>query len=120
MGNWLWNLVYIGCALVGYYMAAFLVDNKLYGRKWMQANGFLACFILFLIASALFTTLQKPGAPIKVFQFLYFFWSFWSQFGPNSTTFLLAAELYRVTHFVIALIIGTYPLHSTRFLSGLR
>ena len=66
MGNWLWNLVYIGCALVGYYMAAFLVDNKLYGRKWMQASGFLACFILFLIASALFTTLQKPGAPISL------------------------------------------------------
>ena len=97
LGTWLWNLVYIGCALVGYYLAAFLVDNKLYGRRWMQANGFLACFILFLIASALFTTLEKPGAPIKIFQFLYFFSSFWSQFGPNSTTFLLAAEVYPVT-----------------------
>jgi hypothetical protein len=94
MGNWLWNLTNIGCALVGYYLAAALVDHKLYGRVRMQAIGFLATFILFLICSCLFDTLQKPGTPIKIFQFLYFFSSFWVQFGPNSTTFLLAAEVY--------------------------
>jgi len=60
----------------------------------MQAIGFLADFILFIIPAALFNTLQKPGTLIKVFQFIYFFSSFWNQFGPNSTTFLLAAEVY--------------------------
>lgn len=30
----------------------------------------------------------------KVFQFIYFFSSFWNQFGPNCTTFLVAAEVY--------------------------
>ena len=29
-----------------------------------------------------------------MFQFIYFFSSFWGQFGPNCTTFLLAGELY--------------------------
>ena len=28
---------------------AFLIDNKLYGRKWMQIIGFLMDFILFII-----------------------------------------------------------------------
>jgi Sugar (and other) transporter len=60
----------------------------------MQAIGFLAIFILFIICAALFDTLEKPGTPVKIFQFMYFFSSFWSQFGPNSTTFLLAAEVY--------------------------
>ena len=60
----------------------------------MQAIGFIADFILFIISAILFDPLQKPGAPIKVFQFLYFFSSFWNQFGPNSTTFLLAAEVF--------------------------
>jgi len=75
-------------------MAAFLIDHKFYGRSRMQSIGFLADFILFVISAALFNQLEKPGGPIKVFQFLYFFSSFWNQFGPNSTTFLLAAEVY--------------------------
>ena len=94
MTAWLWNLLNIGCSLVGYYMAAFLIDHKFYGRRRMQAVGFLADFLLFVISAALFNTLQTPGTPVKIFQFLYFFSSFWNQFGPNSTTFLLAAEVY--------------------------
>lgn len=94
IGGWNWNLLNVGCALVGYYMAAILVDHKLYGRVIMQAIGFLVIFILFVIPAAMYDTLTKPGTPIKVFQFLYFFSSFWSQFGPNSTTFLIAAEVY--------------------------
>jgi hypothetical protein len=94
MGTWLWNLVYVGVALCGYYLAAALVDHKFYGRRRMQMVGFLVNFILYIIPSAMFNTLQKPGTPIKILQFLYFFSSFWSQFGPNTTTFLLAAEVY--------------------------
>lgn len=94
MTGWLWNLLNVGCSLVGYYMAALLIDYKLYGRKRMQAVGFLAIFVIFIISAALFDKLEKPGTPIKVFQFMYFFSSFWSQFGPNGTTFLVAAEVY--------------------------
>ena len=94
MGGWLWNLLNVGCALVGYYMAALLVDHRFYGRTRMQAVGFLAIFIIFLISAARFPELSEPGTPVKVFQFMYFFSSFWSQFGPNGTTFLLAAEVY--------------------------
>lgn len=94
LGGWLWNILNVGCALVGYYLAAMLIDHRFYGRTRMQAVGFIAIFILFIISASLFTELQKPGTPIKVFQFMYFFSSFWSQFGPNSTTFLLAAEVY--------------------------
>lgn len=94
MDIWLWNLVNIACEMAGYYMAAILVDHKFYGRRNMQAIGFLADFILFIISAILFNTLQSPGSPIKVFQFLYFFSSFWNQFGPNCTTFLLPAEVF--------------------------
>ena len=31
---------------------------------------------------------------IGTFQFIYFFSSFWGQFGPNCTTFLLAGNNY--------------------------
>jgi Sugar (and other) transporter len=94
MGGWLWNLVNVGVSLAGYYVAAFTIDHKFYGRVRMQAIGFAADFILFIIPAALFNQLQQPGGPIKVFQFMYFFSSFWNQFGPNATTFLLAAEVY--------------------------
>ena len=94
IGGWNWNLLSVGCSLVGYYLAAILVDHRFYGRLRMQAVGFLAIFVIFVISAAKFHELQEPGAPVKVFQFLYFFASFWSQFGPNGTTFLLAAEVY--------------------------
>ena len=94
LSGWNWNLLNVGCSLVGYYLAAILVDHRFYGRVRMQAVGFLAIFILFIISAALFPQLEKPGRPVKVFQFMYFFSSFWSQFGPNGTTFLVAAEVY--------------------------
>lgn len=91
---WLYNLINVGCELVGYYLAALLIDHKAYGRKRMQAVGFLISFILFIIAASIFPTLDKKGPGSHAFEFIYFFSSFWIQFGPNSTTFLLAAEVY--------------------------
>ena len=91
---WLWNLLSVGCALVGYYLASLLIDYKFYGRVRMQAVGFAILFVIFIIAAALFDKLQTPGPPVKVLQFMYYFAQFWSQFGPNGTTFLLAAEVY--------------------------
>ena len=92
--TWLYNLYNIIVSLAGYYLAALLMDHKQYGRKWMQANGFIADFILFIVGAALYGTLTKPGSGIRGFQAIYFLSSFFNQFGPNSTTFLLAAEVY--------------------------
>jgi len=94
MTLWLYNLINVGCELVGYYLAALLMDHKFYGRKRMQAVGFIMSFLLFIIAAAIFPQLNQKGAGGHAFEFIYFFSSFWIQFGPNSTTFLLAAEVY--------------------------
>lgn len=93
MTNWLWNLVNIGVGLCGYYLAAWFVDNKLYGRKWMQIVGFLLCFIMFVVPAFALKYYQEP-AHIHAFQAMYFISSFFNQFGPNCITFLVAAEVF--------------------------
>jgi hypothetical protein len=90
--NWLWNGVNILVSLAGYYLAAFLIDCKWYGRKRMQTVGFLAGFILFVAAAADFKYLSTEGT--VAFQCIYFLSSFFQQLGANATTFLLAAEVF--------------------------
>ncbi|KAJ5683405.1 hypothetical protein N7462_006570 [Penicillium macrosclerotiorum] len=91
--NWLWNLANIGVELAGYYCAAWFVDTKLYGRKWMQIVGFMMCFILFVVPAFKFDYYQEP-AHIHSFQAMYYLSSFFNQFGPNCITFLVAAEVF--------------------------
>lgn len=93
LDNWMWTVVNVVCQLAGYYMAALTIDWKFFGRVRMQALGFLMDFLLFLLPALFYTQLLRPDN-ISTFQFLYFFSSFWNQFGPNCTTFLLAAEVY--------------------------
>jgi MFS family permease len=93
MDGWLWNLVNITCSLCGYYLASFLIDNKLYGRKRMQQLGFLMDFIFFVVPAFHFKYYTSIHG-IKAFQAMYFLSSFFNQFGPNSVTFLIAAEVY--------------------------
>ncbi|KXG54118.1 Major facilitator superfamily domain, general substrate transporter [Penicillium griseofulvum] len=93
MPTWLWNLVNVGVSLCGYYLASFLIDNKLYGRKWMQIIGFMLCFILFIVPAFNFEYYRRPEN-IKSFQTMYFLSSFFNQFGPNSVSFLVAAEVF--------------------------
>lgn len=93
MTNWLWNLVNVGVALCGYYLASFMIDNKLYGRKWMQIIGFLLDFILFVIPAFNYEYYAE-GAGINSFMAMYFLSSFFNQFGPNSVTFIAAAEVF--------------------------
>ncbi len=93
MVSWLWSLCNIIVSLFGYYLASFLIDNKLYGRKNMQQVGFLVCFILFAIPAFNYYYYSHPGG-IKTFQAMYFMSSFFNQFGPNAVTFLVAAEVY--------------------------
>lgn len=92
MTTWLWNLLNIGVALIGYYLASFLIDNKLYGRKWMMIIGFLADFICFVIPAFSYNYYTHAG--VHKFQAMYFISSFFQQFGPNCVTFIVAAEVY--------------------------
>lgn len=91
---WLYNLINIGVQLVGYYFAAFFIDHRNYGRKRMQLVGFGAMFVLFTVIAAAFPQLNQAGSGAKAFQALFFLINFWVQFGPNSTTFLLAGEVF--------------------------
>jgi len=93
MTGWLWNLCNVGVSLCGYYLASFLIDNKLYGRKWMQQIGFLLDFVLFVVP-AFHYHYYTSIAGVHAFQAMYFLSSFFNQFGPNSVTFLVAAEVY--------------------------
>ncbi|GBF60823.1 inorganic phosphate transporter [Trichophyton mentagrophytes] len=93
MPGWLYNLLNVGVSLCGYYLASFLIDNKLYGRKWMQIIGFLMDFVFFIIPAFHFEYYTTPEH-IKEFQAMYFLSSFFNQFGPNSVTFLVAAEVF--------------------------
>lgn len=96
MTTWLWNLVNIGVSLVGYYLAAFLIDHKFYGRRRMQIVGFLGDGVLFLICAIWFKQLES-AQHIRGFQTIYYLSSFFQQFGPNCTTFLVAAEIFPIS-----------------------
>lgn len=93
MVTWVWNLCNVLVSLTGYYMASLLIDNKLYGRKMMQQVGFFVCFITFIIPAFNFYYYTAPMG-IHSFQAMYFLSSFFNQFGPNSVTFLVAAEVF--------------------------
>jgi hypothetical protein len=72
---------------------AFLIDNKLYGRKLMMQIGFLMDFIFFVVPAFNYSYYSGVGG-IKAFQAMYFLSSFFNQFGPNAVTFLVAAECF--------------------------
>ena len=71
-----------------------MIDNKLYGRKWMMIIGFMADFILFIVPAFHFEYFTQPEH-VHAFQAMYFLSSFFNQFGPNSVSFLVAAEVFR-------------------------
>ena len=88
----LWTTLNSFIALIGYYFAAFTIDKPWMGRTRMQAMGFMWIGFLFLMCSMFYHELLTKQL-IHAFQFLYYFSSFWGQFGPNATTWLLPAEL---------------------------
>lgn len=96
MTKWIWNLINVSVSMAGYYLASFLIDHKLYGRKNMQQVGFLMCFIMFVIPAFHFDYYTEPEH-IHAFQAMYFLSSFFNQFGPNAVTFLAAGEVYPTT-----------------------
>jgi hypothetical protein len=88
-----WTLVNSAVSLCGYFCAAYFVDKPYYGRLRMMAIGFFMMFVLYLPCGLAYDTLVTPTY-IGLFQFLYFFSSFWNQFGPNCVTWLVAGEMF--------------------------
>ncbi len=89
--NMLYTLIiFIVAALPGYVVAAFTIDRL--GRKWIQCVGFGIMFItygLLAVAPAL-STITLPF--LLVYGLSYFF----TEFGPNVTTFVYPAEIFPV------------------------
>src|SRR5579863_8101079 len=89
--NMLYTLIiFVVAALPGYILAAFTIDKL--GRKWIQCFGFgmmaLAYGVLALFPAL--TTLTLPF--LLIYGTSYFF----TEFGPNVTTFVYPAELFPV------------------------
>ncbi len=86
-----WNVLIFGIFAVAGYVAAFMTCDKL-GRKFIQILGFVMMAVTFGLIG-LIPALSTMVVPfILVFGISYFF----TEFGPNVTTFILAAELYPV------------------------
>ncbi|CAL8460494.1 g23 [Coccomyxa elongata] len=77
---------------VGYILAAFVIDLKGVGRMRLQSFGFFMNMLMFLICAAAYPQLTEP-ANINGFRAIYYLSSFFQQFGPNCTTWLISAEL---------------------------
>ncbi len=73
-----WTLLNSFIALIGYYFSAALVDNIYWGRVRIQLLGFTMVSILFFSSAIWYHTLTKSSF-IGLFQFIYFFSSFWGQ-----------------------------------------
>lgn len=101
-----WNVLNSFIALLGYYAAAALCDKPWYGRVRCQNIGFAAMFVFYIIIYAQWGNMGVPcknGASppdcasadgAKAFQALYYLSSFFNQFGPNATTWLVAGEIF--------------------------
>jgi sugar phosphate permease len=77
------------CALAGYYCAAYVIDKPSVGRVKLQMISNIVCAITFVIAGVVFNS-----ASSGVLMGLYFFSSYCVNFGPNVTTYVMAAESY--------------------------
>jgi MFS transporter, PHS family, inorganic phosphate transporter len=83
-------LIFIVAAVPGYVVAALTIDRL--GRKWIQCVGFAMMLItygLLAVAPAL-TAITLPF--LLVYGLSYFF----TEFGPNVTTFVYPAEIFPV------------------------
>jgi MFS family permease len=77
-------------ALPGYALAIRMLDRS--GRKWIQCQGFALMALVFLLIGLV------PGVTTTVAPFVILFGAsyFFTEFGPNMTTFVYPAEIYPV------------------------
>jgi MFS family permease len=87
---WLTLAIFVVFALPGYLLAVWRIDRV--GHRRLQATGFsvmAACFLV-LAAVPILTTAVAPF--LVIFGFSYVF----TEFGPNTTTFVLPSEVFPV------------------------
>jgi len=77
-------------ALPGYFVALALIDRM--GRRNMQLMGFAAMLVLFGVLAAALPQLVHSAVP--AFILLYGLTFFFSNFGANTTTYVIPAEIY--------------------------
>ncbi|ETO28643.1 carbohydrate transmembrane transporter [Reticulomyxa filosa] len=76
-------------ALPGYFVAVATINSI--GRRRMQIQGFVIMAILFLLIGIIWDTIKKQ---LVLFVILYALTFFFSNFGPNTTTFVLPVEIF--------------------------
>lgn len=76
-------------AFLGYIAAAYAMDHPYFGRRTLQFYGFVWTGSLFLGVGFLYEHLSTT-----VLIVMYFGTSFFGQFGPNATTFILPSEVF--------------------------
>ncbi len=83
-------LIFVVFALPGYGLAIWLLDKS--GRKRIQCLGFAMMAVTFLLIGLV------PGATTTVAPFVILFGTsyFFTEFGPNMTTFVYPAEIFPV------------------------
>ncbi|CAK4502015.1 unnamed protein product [Aphanomyces euteiches] len=76
-------------ALPGYYVAVYMINRI--GRRHMQVQGWTLMMLIFLVLGLYWTSLQQsPGWFITLFGLTLFF----SNFGPNTSTFVFPTEVF--------------------------
>jgi MFS transporter, PHS family, inorganic phosphate transporter len=83
-------VVFAVAAVPGYFVAALLMDRL--GRKAIQNIGFLMMAIAFGLMAVIPGVEKVVGLFLIIYGVSYFF----TEFGPNSTTFIYPAELFPV------------------------
>ncbi|MFA7656647.1 MFS transporter [Acidithiobacillus thiooxidans] len=83
-------MVFAIAAVPGYFLAAFTIDRV--GHKTLQMLGFFLMGLMFLLIGAFPVLTQSVGVFLVLYGVSYFF----AEYGPNTTTFVLAAELFPV------------------------
>lgn len=86
-----WTLIIFLVAAVPGYVLAFNGVDRI-GRKRLQILGFVGMALAFLAIGIIPGITQTVVPFLLVFSISYFF----AEFGPNTTTFMLAAELFPV------------------------
>ncbi|ARM75633.1 MFS transporter [Acidianus manzaensis] len=84
----------------GYFTAVALMDKL--GRKWIQAQGFVVMAAIYGIVSLVMLTsgVKVTGfiIPVDLAFGLYALSFFFIDFGPNTTTFVIPAEVYPTSY----------------------
>ncbi|MDD3759294.1 MAG: MFS transporter [Acidithiobacillus sp.] len=83
-------IVFAVAAVPGYFLAAFTIDRI--GHKTLQMLGFFMMGLMFLLIGAF----PVISASIGVFLVIYGLSYFFAEYGPNTTTFVIAGEVFPV------------------------